>query len=304
MNSTYKPGWESREFHRLSRKQRTAIVREVDRLFREQNKLSRNLHPSSRMDRERRHQWLVLRDQVMARREEELLKEEMDFRRADFVSDVPGIVISEMRGMGWEEAPELMRIWEHRPPAIAPKYSAPVTHVIKMDWVLKFHRAKKVYDKIIKDRIWANEKSQERIAKTLKGIPRGTWSQPIGDLSRPVTKIDEHWVNSRPVGYLTDFDALSGALGRFHLQVAIAGKMVRTGDEGLVKVEEVGLYIKDSYDFNGSQFLGFWGHRDDPVSNEDYRQWRGMNNAGGDFRVFSDVKRVKINPPDVVRVAL
>jgi hypothetical protein len=69
-------------------------------------------------------------------------------------------------------------------------------------------------------------------------------------------------------------------------------------------VDEVGVYVKDSFDFEGDQFLGFWGYRDTPYNNSDFREWRMANHAGGDFLVFSDIKRTKISPPDVVKVKL
>jgi hypothetical protein len=304
MSSTYKPGWQSRDYRRLSRTQRAAIAREVDRLFREQTGVTRRLHPTSAQDRELRHTWLRIRDDVMNKREQKMIEEDMEFRRELFVADLPEIVVAEMEFMGWKEAAELLETWCERPPATAPRYSAPVTHVIKVDWVLQFARAKAAYEKILKERIWTNPKSQEQMAGILKRKPRAA-GRPFGDLSRPVTEIDEEWINSRPVESGLALDALAGALGRFHLQVAVAGKLLSIGSGELqVSIEEVGIYVKDSFDFNGSQFLGFWGHRDDPVNNDDFRQWRAQNNAGGDFRVFSDVKRTRLTPPDLVKARL
>jgi Family of unknown function (DUF6402) len=69
-----------------------------------------------------------------------------------------------------------------------------------------------------------------------------------------------------------------------------------------IVINEIGIYVKDSFDFNGDQFLGVWGYRDDPINNSDFRQWRNDNHLGGDFQVFSDVKRIKLNPPDAVPI--
>jgi hypothetical protein len=301
MSGIYKPGWQSREYHQLSRPQRAAIRREVDRLFREQTGVARRLDPTSAKDLELRRTWLRIRDAVMNKREQEMIEEDMKFHRELFLIDLPDVITDEMLGMGWKQAAELLETWFERPPAIAPKYSAPVTSVIKMDWVLQFARAKLVYDQIIKERIWTNAVSQKRMGEFLKQKPRVA-GQQWGDLSRPVTDVDEEWINSRPVENGLAFDALSGALGAFHLQVAIAGKLLSIGGgEFQVSIEEVGIYVKDSFDFNGSQFLGFWGYRDDPLNNADFRQWRAENHAGGDFRVFSDVKRTRLTPPDPVK---
>lgn len=58
-----------------------------------------------------------------------------------------------------------------------------------------------------------------------------------------------------------------------------------------VTITEVGVYIRDSYDFNGDQFLGYWDDSDDSVSmtnplsgtkvsNADFRSWRGRTEEG------------------------
>ena len=296
--SIYRPGWESREYHRLSRAHRNAISREVDQLFAKQTGVRRHLHPTSRKDLELRRAWLRIRDRVMQKQEDEAYLETEDLRRDSVLTEIP----YEMAFEGWHEAAELLETWFERPPATAPNYSAPITNVIKMDWVLQFARAKSVYDQIMKERIWTNEASRARMTVLLRQKPRVA-GLPWGDLTQPVTKIDEEWINARPVKSGFAYDALAGALGAFELQVAIAGRVLSVvGGVTQVAVEEVGIYVKDSFDFNGNQFLGFWGYRDDPINNADFRQWRLNNLAGGDFQVYSDVKRTKLPPPDLLLV--
>jgi len=225
----------------------------------------------------------------------------------------------------WNEGAELLRKWFERPPTIAPKYSAPVTNVVKIDWVLQFARAKSVFDTILKDQIWTNPAAQTRLTEFLKKQP--STDVNFGDLNKPVTQIDDMWINSRPVfSGFDQVDGLTAALGNFQLQVAISGKVVRNGllpgctplypPTGLslcgsdtanvvtLEINEIGIYAKDSLDFNEEQFLGVWGYRDDPVSNKDFREWRANNNLGGDFMIFSDVKRIRRNPPDKVVLRL
>ena len=69
-----------------------------------------------------------------------------------------------------------------------------------------------------------------------------------------------------------------------------------------VTIEEVGVYVKDSFDFNGNQFLGWWGPADVPINNSDFQRWRAENHTGGDFLVYSDVKRTRVSPTDTVTV--
>jgi hypothetical protein len=157
----------------------------------------------------------------------------------------------------------------------------------------------------MKNRIWTNPKSQEQLAKVIKPKPVTGPVLPFGDLSRAVPAIDEQWVNARPVENGLNWDAMAGALGSFQLKLAIAGKMQLMGTQDLtITVEEVGIYVKDSFDFEGQQFLGFWGYRDTAVYNSDFREWRVANHAGGDFQVFSDIKRTKLAKPDLVKVRL
>ena len=49
-------------------------------------------------------------------------------------------------------------------------------------------------------------------------------------------------------------DDMLAALGRFKFRVAVAGEA--KGD--CVELKAVGVYVQDSYDFDGVQFLGVW----------------------------------------------
>lgn len=295
MSKKYKPGYESWRYHRLPPAQRAAVAREVDRRFREQTGVVLTLDSTAARDLELRRTWLRIRDAVI----QELDVEETEelHRELLIAGDFPQEIADEMFLNGLKEAGQLLEIWGKRPAAIAPAYSAPVTNVIKMDWVLQFARAKAVYDEIVKGRIWTNPASQKRMAEVLKQA-----RQPVAYFSKPVTVVDQTWINARPIRSSLELDALHYALGAFNMQVIIAGKDLSIGGGSFqLSVEEVGIYVKDSFDFNGSQFLGFWGYRDDPIRNEDFCQWRAENNAGGDFLVFSDVKRTKLSAPDLVK---
>jgi hypothetical protein len=302
MSGPYIPGRLSEAYHSLPSTERAKVADEVDRRFSKQTGVTRSLDPTSATDLILRREWLRIRDEVMGERE---LEEDRERRRDEFVEDLVAIVLDDMTAKGWKEAVALLETWSKRPVAEKPKYTAPVTSVVKMDWVLGFSRAKSVYDAILKDRIWTNDASQKRIAAFLKATPR-TSGQAFGDLSRAVEKVDDEWINSRPVvGGLLDYDGLAGALGSFHLQVAVAGKLIWITPTGFqLAIEEVGIYAKDSFDFSSNDFLGFWGYRDDPVYDSDFRMWRTKHKAGGDFLVYSDIKRTKLTSPDLVTGSL
>ncbi len=300
--STYQPGRQSREYHRLPKRKRSKIISEVNRRFREQTGVTRQLERAGAKDRKLRHVWLRIRDTVMDEREEQEIAEDLEFRHELFLYDLIDVVVSDMESEGWTRGAKFLEIWSSRRPAIAPKYSTAVTDVVTMDWVLKFQRAKKVFDKLIADRIWTNDASQKRIVKLIKTKAMGA---SFGNLSLPAAQVDPSWINSRPCTSGSKVDALTAALGAFNLKVAVSGKVTaRIWGAATVSIREVGVYVKDSFDFNGSQFLGFWGHRDTPVSNATFRQWRTKFSMGGDFQVFSDVKRIKLKTPDEVVVSL
>lgn len=225
------------------------------------------------------------------------------------LTNIPGI----MRSKGWANGARLLEIWFSRPNAIAPEYGQPDTSTIRMDtWALTFQRARQVYDQLFRERIWANPPAQREIASMLqrKGLI-GRTLQSFGNLSQPVQLLDADYVNYRTVG-LFDLDDMTAALGRFTFRVVVVGTITpETGSpiSHRVTITNVGVYIRDSFDFNGNQFLGYWDDSDnsvsmvnflsgDAVSNADFRSWRSTHGRGGDFLVFSDVKWMSLTSRD------
>jgi hypothetical protein len=226
------------------------------------------------------------------------------------ITNIPAI----MRSKKWYNAASLMDSWFSRPVTVAPKYGLPDTTTIQMDsWVLTFSRAKKIYEQLMKERIWMNTAAQAEITKMLRRknllIPA---SVSFGNLDQPVPLQDDDYINQRVVSFgLFDLDDMSAALGNYIFNVVAAGYVTSTPGTTAyqVSITEVGVYVKDSFDFNGDQDLGYWDDSDnsasmfnplsgDGVTNQTFRDWRAKNMMGGDFRVFSDLKRTVIKPPD------
>ena len=112
-----------------------------------------------------------------------------------------------------------------------------------------------------------------------------------------------------------DMDDLRAALANFVFKVIVVGSVepILTDKKKLtgkytVTINEVGIYVKDSYDFNDDkgedQELGNWDLDDNSVGrtsfnggetvrNSDFRKWRAANKSGGDFIVYSDIKYIK-----------
>lgn len=120
-----------------------------------------------------------------------------------------------------------------------------------------------------------------------------------------------------------DLDDVYGALGSFAIKVAATKFRTKTNDNGwpAIHIEEVGLYVRDTYDFlnNGeNQLLGYWNEanviRPSPidyltepdyietsnkrffkVTNDSFAQYRKRRKKGGDFVVFSTVKHYPVS---------
>jgi len=220
MSKPYIPGEESKEYEQLTSAQKTEVQHETDRRFREQTGVTRSLDPANASDLELRRTWLRLRDEVIADRDGQALRHDLDL---DGLTAIP----EEMRFDGWNEGAQLLDTWFSRPPVASPNYTAPVTDLIKMSWVLQFPRAKSVYDEILKDRIWTNDASKRRFMDLLKGkvMPGEGLSSPFGDLSAAVTVVDQEWLNARPVENGLSVDGMAVALGAFVFNIAVAGKI-------------------------------------------------------------------------------
>lgn len=224
------------------------------------------------------------------------------------LTNIPGI----MRHHGWNNGARLLEIWFSLPAAVAPAYGAPDTNTIRMDrFVLTFARAKQVYDQLVAERIWVNLAAQREIARMLtRSLLLTNRPQSFGNFALPVPQIDTDYVNYRTVGF-TDLDDLTASLGNFPFRVAVKGTVtpISGGRGHTVAVSEVAVYVRDSFDFNGEQFLGYWDDSDSSVgmfnplsgtgvNNSDFRAWRATTGRGGDFLVYSDLKILRWDPPD------
>jgi hypothetical protein len=225
-----------------------------------------------------------------------------------------------MRANKWDKGAALMDSWFARKVAIKPKYGLPDTTTITMNWVLGFTRARAIYDTLMKEHIWRNAAAQREIASMLRAnklvTPNASFRRSFGKLELPAPQQDAVYVNQRAMTEMSsDSDDLNAALARFVFNVVVAGEVSSAGTSGYqVTVREVGVYVKDSYDFEGDQFLGYWDADDNSMSmlnpfsgtridNAAFRAWRTSNGRGGDFQVYTDVKRTWLPSPDVFVVA-
>lgn len=223
------------------------------------------------------------------------------------LSDIPRI----MHRQGWLNGERLLNRWFSGAPHVAPRYASPDTS-ISLEWVLRFSRARRVFDAMVDGRVWFNEAARRVIGDWLRSNGHlGSRWQGFGNLDRPVPELDRDSVQFRVVEEtIPSMDDLTAALGNFTFRVAIEGATAPNRTRGnTVAIYAVGIYVKDSFDFNGYQELGFWNSRyatvsysnpmiGDRVTNASFREWRAANGRGGDFLVFSNMRRMVFGTPD------
>jgi hypothetical protein len=238
-----------------------------------------------------------------------------------------------MRSKGWDVGARLMERWFAGVPSSAPKYVSPDTSTVTMNWILGFSRAKTVYDKLVKDQIWQNAAAQKEIVNMLrsKGLLSGTVAKSFGNFSAPVDQQHADNVNFRAFkdgdydtnylgayyGYYSYYgyntmDGLTAALGRFTFYALVSGTVTPVTSGGKtsyqISITEAAVYVRDSYDFEGFQPLGFWDDSDNSVSptnffsgtlvtNGSFRDWRKTNGRGGDYLIYTDLVRLPLARP-------
>jgi hypothetical protein len=224
------------------------------------------------------------------------------------ITRIPSI----MRHNKWNNGAQLMETWFRNPSNNDPFKGVPDTTTVRMDtFVLTFDRAKTVYNQMIAEKVWINDKAREEIVKVLKRKGKlSKAAEKFGNFSLPVPDLDPDYVNQRPVGSLWDeVDDMFAALANFNLRAVIRGTVTPlSAGKHRVAIDAVGIYVRDSYDFNGDQHLGYWNDTTDyggknpfkgtGVTNQDFRDWRSANSRGGDFLVYSDLKVVPVNPKE------
>lgn len=237
------------------------------------------------------------------------------------ITKIPSV----MRANRWERGARLMEKWFNDPANTVPANGIASNGIVTMDWVLAFARAREVYDKLVAERIWLNEAARREIVKLLaRKNALGTAKQRFL-LPRMQLTMESEAIQFRVVGGNMDMligpmDDLRAALANFTFRVVVAGSVepemidrqvasgtpvkVASGNY-LVTIEEVGISVKDSYDFNDAtgedQDLGNWNMESNTVGrtglnggfnvhNSDFRKWRAANQKGGDFLVYSDLR--------------
>jgi hypothetical protein len=187
------------------------------------------------------------------------------------------------------------------------------TKTVTMEWIRTFARGDAGY-KALKSKL--STPAAQAVLKTKAGAK----SRVIKNAPDPV-ELHSDWQFQRLVvenPNTTSLDEMNGALANFGLYAAVLEGSV-SEKPPQIKITKVGIYMRDTYDFNGAQYLGHWNssgvgvdrgsltayflfgkesHSSSdfadigtakPVNNSDYENWRTAHSKGGDLMIFSDV---------------
>lgn len=235
-----------------------------------------------------------------------------------------------MRRMGWTVSAQLMDRWLSAPawilpadwkeqetaPTLMPSFTQMDQNTVRMSWAMSHQRLRAAM-KELRSKI-SNGPARTLLSKRIADAPLTTEWGIFGSKSYSAFRLDQlHQSNAVAFGDPLDpLDDMYGSLGRATLKVALIGEAKRDPCSGKVtmRATHAGYYIRDTYDFNGFQYLGAWtkdgvlGSIQPPmpltshgvisrvmnnpvgqVFNHDFEAYRRMTGFGGDFIIYSDV---------------
>ncbi len=240
------------------------------------------------------------------------------------LEDIPTI----MRAKTWVKGAKLMERWFKgaafkKPDNSIHNYAAAETSLIDWGWLFRFQRVAKVFGEMVDQKVWDSDAAKPVMKDALRKVAGGATASMSVDLSaRSAIELHGLQVNFRYVesGMSDPLDELFAALGSFSLYVFPLSFVVDAPN--VIILQQVGFHAYDSYDFNDSsiaerfhhgQSLGYWRLSDnevskfpipgsDPVTNDDFREWRSARGRGGDFPIYSELLPFQLPNPLTIRL--
>jgi len=199
-------------------------------------------------------------------------------------------MISIMTNRGWEQGAALLRHWTDHPSNDKPDLGVPDFSTVGVAWTLGFSRAAEIYRQSIANKIWTTTHARQLLRSVIERRVRDA------DIKSSLLRVDmlryadpdtinitnriniyDDRVAFAPMTDSSTVDGLTAALGRFGYYFNVSGGCEPKGEGFEVHISRVGIYIRDSYDFNddydwwnpatwGSQHLGFWDSQRSYVS--------------------------------------
>jgi len=253
-----------------------------------------------------------------------------------------------MQSKGWNMGASLQEEWFSRKKSESsdrPLENDPVTDLVKMNWVLSFPRAKAVYDKIIREEIWINEAAQGVLSGEIKKmkkdgklvLPRkegesvefGVFDPTLieythsKDGKMQIPTYDKYYFQreghkesllSAIWNGASALDDLFAALGDFIFRIIGGGTITKKGNNYIIRITKLGIYVRDNFDFIGFQPLGYWNIARGEIAtypkpehyfitNASYREYRKEFEMGEDFTVYSDIKYEPVNGSFIIPIS-
>ncbi|SDG20622.1 DUF6402 family protein [Dyella sp. 333MFSha] len=236
-----------------------------------------------------------------------------------------------MRHMGWAVSAELMEHWLHGAAWVLPHEWKSINppdprtlspsqvnmHAVRMSWALSHGHVAMAMTRLRAK--MANGPARELLRKRMSGAAWGT-SNRVAFGSKDHTAIQLEATCQSNIELFGDnlgtMDDLYGSLGKAAMKVVLIGEATRDARTGRIslQVTHAGYYIRDTYDFEGFQYLGTWtkdgvlskgqmlmnaasngmvfrwgGEPIGNIFNKDFDTYRCQTGYGGDFIIYSDV---------------
>ncbi|KOO13042.1 hypothetical protein AKJ18_20675 [Vibrio xuii] len=257
-----------------------------------------------------------------------------DRERVFTVIDIPDVMEYKL---GWPKSAEVMRKWFSLPARAMttgekkgdyPYVNSHIDSIMfNWQWLESFERVRKAKEALLSDEVlWAKAARKVLNGKT-KEHSNNLTHKIIDNRALTIAELHERWqFQFTEVGYeLGAVDDLYGSLGNFALYAAIH-KANLYEEDGLrfLRVTEIAIYMRDTYDFIGGQYLGHWDFDGMAINaagglfnlndlewklptwnpklgaieafgNQDFREYREGCNMGGDLVLFSDIITVDVD---------
>ena len=274
-------------------------------------------------------------------------KEKENYLTIHFIQFIPRIM--EAQSPKWIVASKFQNFW-FREEANSEPWKRPILNELSLDWVLNFGRQEiqETYENLIHN-LWKTPNAIKELKKMIKRmtedpfikleiplkeeqtIPFGVRSSEIktydsvpqpklnGALKKETMPLFERFYYTSVSYRITDLkkfdfseplDDLFGTLASFSFHVLAIGSITKKEKNYSIKITEIGIYIKDSFDFiTDNEPLGHWSfyynsiYRINPLSlayyfvitNKSYRDYRKDYKKGSDFTIYSDIKYIPVN---------
>ncbi|HIF9499316.1 TPA: DUF6402 family protein [Photobacterium damselae] len=243
------------------------------------------------------------------------------------VRNIPDVMKNKLN---WPKSAELMELWFSKPAKIMTdrekegkdSYDKDYTdkNMFSLNWLMGFERTRRAKTELISQkRLWSDNAQKAVKNKVAKIIAEKGYIE-INNSSLDIVSLHRDWqFQYVTVGYdIGVMDDLYGSLGNFGLYAAINKAHVEEIEgETFLIVTEISVYMRDTFEFIGEQYLGHWNEDGmginlaggalnkanfewslsgwnptlgivEAFGNSDFRDYRTSKGKGGDLLLFSD----------------